>query len=105
MMVECESKIVFVGLAAVYTPGSALKWKKSKQIGQGEWRNSIPKNVEELFHTREGHTLNISWAWSNYLSSQGIRGVKTGLFYKSNNVCFMDRWFIFDAMEHWTVPR
>jgi len=30
----------------------------------------------------------------------GIHRIKTGLFYKSNRVCFIDWWFIYDIMEH-----
>jgi len=34
-----------------------------------------------------------------------IQRVKTGLFGKSNSVSYMYRWFVYDSMEHWIVPR
>ena len=39
------------------------------------------------------------------LTFTGVQRVKTGLFYKSNSICFMYTWFIYVAMEHWILPR
>ena len=58
--------------------------------------------MQALFYTSEDHALNpnLCVTFVKPLNFTGIQRVKTGLFYKSNSVSFMNRWFIDDVIEH-----
>jgi len=69
--------------------------------------NERRKDVQELFHTRANRALNINLCvkFVKPFFLRGIQEVKTVLFYKSNRVRLMHRWFIHNVMEHCTVTR
>jgi len=83
--------------------------RKVKQVGKAKWEkiNEQRKAEQELFHTREDHALNIdlSVKFVKPFIFTGIQRVKIGLLYKSNSVSFLDKLFVYDAMEQTIAPQ
>jgi len=69
--------------------------------------NEQCRRWQKLFHTGKDHVLNINLCGELVilLTFAHIQTAKTGLFGKSNSVSFMFRRFVYNAMEHWIVPR
>jgi len=81
-------------------------WGKKRGQNSGQSRrekiDEYHKRVQEIFHMRKNHVLDINLCIYCFvpLLLTDIQKVKIWLFYNSNSARVINRWFIFYALEH-----